>query len=78
MKKIIQYIRSLKQKTKYYIFIFTCLVLFKITSTCFLMGQENVVTAINYVDWKFAFFVSGLVVLFFYWLLFGFKSNNNK
>jgi hypothetical protein len=52
--------------------------LFKQTGDCFLMGQENVITSYNYWDWEFALFVSVLVGLFFYWLLFGFKSNNEK
>jgi hypothetical protein len=37
-----------------------------------------VITSYNYWDWEFALFVSVLVGLFFYWLLFGFKSNNEK
>jgi hypothetical protein len=78
MEKLIQYTRSLKQKTKYYIFVFLCMFLFKQTGDCFLMGQENVITSYNYWDWEFALFVSVLVGLFFYWLLFGFKSNNEK
>jgi hypothetical protein len=63
MKKLIQYIRSLDKIPKYFMFVFVT------GSTWSLLEAWN---------WDGIFFVSGLVGLFFYWLLFSFKSNNNK